>query len=208
MPGPVSVGRGMDARNVHIGVDDRELLQRLMGDEPGARDAFDRIFRLWYERVVRMATAILREQAVAEEVVQDVMLELWRRRQQLDPEGSIQAWLFRSARNRSLNHIRHQKVAREGQVYIDQETTRAPTGPNELVSEEIEVALRDAVASLPPRCQEVFRLSRVDGLKYAEIAERLGISVKAVEAQMTRALRALRERLAQWLPENGSGLGN
>ena len=68
------------------------------------------------------------------------------------------------------------------------------------VSEEIDAALKQAVGALPERCREVFELSRVHGLRYAEIASTLGISVKGVEAQMGRALRELRRRLAPWLP--------
>ena len=72
--------------------------------------------------------------------------------------------------------------------------------PGHLAEEEIEAAVRAAVASLPERCREVFELSRGQGLKYAEIAGAMGISVKTVEAQMGKALRTLRERLAAWLP--------
>jgi RNA polymerase sigma-70 factor (ECF subfamily) len=68
------------------------------------------------------------------------------------------------------------------------------------VASELAAAAAAAVADLPPRCREVFTLSRARGLSYAEIAETLGISVKTVEAQMARALRGLRERLAPWLP--------
>jgi len=73
--------------------------------------------------------------------------------------------------------------------------------PN-LVQEEIDAALAEAMNTLPPRCREVFELSRVHGLRYAEIATTLGLSVKTVEAQMGKALRILRERLAVWLPSS------
>jgi RNA polymerase sigma-70 factor (ECF subfamily) len=72
------------------------------------------------------------------------------------------------------------------------------------VHEELSVAVQAAVQSLPDRCREVFELSRVHGLKYAEIARQLGISVKTVEAQMGKALRTLREKLAGWLPEESN----
>jgi RNA polymerase sigma-70 factor (ECF subfamily) len=78
---------------------------------------------------------------------------------------------------------------------------RAPVDAG-VVEREIDVAVRAAVASLPPRCREVFELSRVRGLKYGEIAQALGVSVKAVEAQMGKALRTLRERLAPFLPSS------
>ncbi len=78
-----------------------------------------------------------------------------------------------------------------------------PAAPAVLVEEEIDIALRAAVSDLPDRCREILELSRVHGLRYAEIASALGISVKTVEAQMGKALRILRERLAPWLPGGG-----
>ena len=69
-----------------------------------------------------------------------------------------------------------------------------------MVEEELAAALKEAMGALPERCREVFELSRVQGLRYAEIAAVLGISIKTVEGQMGRALRILRERLAPWLP--------
>ena len=76
------------------------------------------------------------------------------------------------------------------------------SAPASLVEEEIDAALNEAVNGLPERCREVFELSRVHGLRYAEIAATLGISIKTVEAQMGKALRILRERLAPWLPRD------
>ena len=176
---------------------DRALLDRLnRGDER----AFDEIFRTWYAPLVRAAEALLRERAVAEEVVQEVMLELWRRRERLDPDGSPQAYLFQATRNRALNHLRHLQVQRRSATRLTMQEAREPSAPSQVVAREIDVALRDALDALTPRCREVFELSRVQGLKYSEIAEMLGVSVKAVEAQMGKALRTLRERLAPWLP--------
>jgi len=176
------------------------LLERLRS---GDSTAFDEIFRAWYAPLVRLAEGMLRERAVAEEIVQDVLLELWRRRDRLAPDGSPQAYLFQSTRNRALNHLRHARVKQRTEpMVIGEVAPRTEPGPDaQLVEQEIAVALRAAVDDLPPRCREVFELSRVHGLKYAEIAGTLGVSVKAVEAQMGKALRTLRERLSPWLPK-------
>ena len=176
---------------------DRELLARLRG---GDESAFDAIFRAWYAPLVRMAEGMLRDRAVAEEVVQDVMLELWRRRESLAPDGSPQAYLFQATRNRALNHLRHLRVVERGETNAAAELTMPASADRAVAEGEIERAVREAIATLPPRCREVFELSRLHGLKYAEIAQTLGVSVKAVEAQMGKALRTLRERLAPWLP--------
>ena len=140
--------------------------------------------------------------AVAEEIVQDVMLELWRRREFLADESSPQAYLFQSTRNRSLNHIRHERVERMGEPFAAREQTIDAPAQSYLEEEEIQTALKRAVGLLPDRCREVFELSRIHNLKYAEIAQVLGISVKTVEAQMGKALRVLREELRPWLPES------
>jgi RNA polymerase sigma-19 factor, ECF subfamily len=179
-------------------LDSSDLLDRLRrGDE----SAFDAIFRTWYAPLVRLAERFVGTQAVAEEVVQDVMLEMWRRRELLAEEGSPQAYLFRSTRNRALNHLRHASVERRAAPKVASAPSHDPPAPAQLVEAEIDTAVREAIGALPPRCREVFELSRVEGLKYSEIADTLGISVKTVEAQMGRALRELRVRLAEWLPE-------
>jgi RNA polymerase sigma-70 factor (ECF subfamily) len=177
---------------------DRALLDRL---REGDTAAFDALFRAWYAPLVRLAEGMLRDRAVAEEIVQDVLLELWRRRETLVLDGSPQAYLFQATRNRALNHIRHLRVRQQGEPQVIAEMSRSVAGDTQLIAEEIETALRSAINELPPRCREVFELSRMRGLRYAEIAETLGISVKTVEAQMGKALRTLRERLAPWLPQ-------
>ena len=175
-----------------IGLTDR--LRR--GDEA----AFDAIFRAWYPSLVRASESLVRSRAVAEEVVQEVMLELWKRRESLDPNTSAQAYLFQSTRNRSLNYLRHERVEREAEPQIARSEAVDAPADSLMVEEEMQVALRRAIEGLPERCREVFVLSRTHGLKYSEIAQTLGISVKTVEAQMGKALRVMREELAPWLP--------
>ena len=182
-------------------MDDRELLARLAaGDEA----AYDSIFRAWYAPLVRATHAIVHDRAVAEDLVQDAMLEVWNRRDRLDLEGSAQAYLFRATRNRALNHLRHLRVQQRSAPALAVEESRDASAPSQLSAAELEAAARQAIADLPPRCREVFELSRVHNLRYTEIAESLGISVKAVEANMGRALKSLRERLAPWLPGGDS----
>ena len=177
----------------------RELLERL---RQGDSAAFDEIFRTWYGPLVGTAERMLRDRAVAEELVQDVMLELWRRRETLAADGSAQAYLFQATRNRVLNHLRHLKIEQRSEPEVRGESSSTPHADAAVVEEELDVAVQRAVQSLPDRCREVFELSRVHGLKYAEIARQMGISVKTVEAQMGKALRTLRERLAPWLPDS------
>jgi RNA polymerase sigma-70 factor (ECF subfamily) len=175
---------------------DRGLLTRLRaGDEA----AFDAIFRGRYAVLVGVAERMLRDRAVAEELAQEVLLALWRRRDSVAPDEALGPYLVRAVRNRALNHLRHLHIERRDAVHAAGPTEAEARGAGPVVAEELARALERAVGELPPRCREVFTLSRAGGLSYAEIAERLGISVKTVEAQMGRALRALRVELAPWL---------
>lgn len=179
---------------------DREVLERLRAGDDAV---FDALFRSHYPDLVGFAESFVRERAVAEDVAQEVMLELWRRRQSLVPEVSLRAYLFRATRNRALNHIRHERVAaRVEPELLHTGPSAAPSADRPMVEQELREAVDRAIALLPERCREVFELSRMQGLKYAEIAQVLEISVKTVEAQMGKALRVMREQLAGWLPRN------
>lgn len=178
---------------------ERALQERIRG---GDEAAFDTVFRDNYAHLVRMAESVVRERALAEEIAQDVMLELWRRRESIELEQSFRPYLLRSTRNRALNHVRHQRVVmREATIAAAAaESARAPSAEDEMLGTEMERAVRLAIASLPERAREVFQLSRDQGLKYSEIAVLLDISVKTVEKRMGQALAELRDRLAQWMP--------
>ena len=178
-------------------MDDRQLLEGLRQSDQAA---FDAIFRAHYPHLVAFVERMLRQRAVAEDIAQDVMLELWRRREEILISESLRAYLLRATRNRSLKKLRHAKVAQRAEPQLVGEESVGHRGDAYLVEEEIEVALRSAVTELPPRCREVFELSRVHGMRYAEIAAALGISIKTVESQMGKALALLRDRLAAWLP--------
>jgi RNA polymerase sigma-70 factor (ECF subfamily) len=101
----------------------------------------------------------------------------------------------------TVNHIRHLAIERKAEPELASVDVPDAPAPSMLVGAEIDSALPAAIAALPPRCREVFELSRVGGLRYAEIALALGISVKTVEAQMGKALRVLRGEMAAWLPD-------
>jgi RNA polymerase sigma-70 factor (ECF subfamily) len=180
-------------------VDDRDLLERLRG---GDHAAFEAIFRQWYEPVVRSANRVLHDVGVAEELSQDVFLEFWRRRESLAPDSSVAGYLMQAVRNRALNHLRHLAVQKKSAVYVEALSEPAEHADVALQSNEVEAAIVTAIAALPPRTREVFVMSRERGLRYSEIAEQLGISVKAVEANMSRALRMLRESLAPYMTKD------
>ena len=177
----------------------RALFARLSaGDE----SAFDAIFRTWYAPLVRIATYLLHDPGAAEEVVQDVLLEVWRRRATLAFEQEPRRYLMRATRNRALNHVRHAAVAARAAARDISEEAHAATAPATVQAAELEVAIAQAVATLPDRCRAVFELSRRHHMSYGQIADALDIAPKTVENQMGKALRMLRVALADWLPGN------
>jgi RNA polymerase sigma-70 factor, ECF subfamily len=189
---PTSLESGFPSEDVQ-----RALFARLAaGDEA----AFDTIFRTWYAPLVRVATYLLHDPGIAEEVVQDVLLEVWRRRETLAFEQEPRRYLMRATRNRALNHVRHQQVAARAAARDIPEEAHAATAPAMVAAAELEVAIAQAVATLPDRCRAVFELSRRHSMSYAQIAEALDIAPKTVENQMGKALRMLRVALASWLP--------
>jgi RNA polymerase sigma-70 factor, ECF subfamily len=181
-------------------LDDRDLLDRL---RRGDQAAFDAIFRAYYAQLVFAAREMLRSEAAAEDIVQDIMLVLWRRRESLVVEDSLKGYLYRSTRNRALNALRHEKVKDRSEPGVVASMPPPPSAGRAVEETEIDAAVQAAVNELPERCREVFVLSRVHNLRYSEIASTMGISVKTVEAQMGKALRLLRERLKPWLEQEG-----
>jgi RNA polymerase sigma-70 factor (ECF subfamily) len=183
---------------------ERDLQERIRAGDEGA---FDSVFRAHYPHLVRMAESLVRERALAEEIAQEVMLELWRRRESLKVEQTFRAYLIRSTRNRALNHIRHQRIVARETAFAALESPSSPSAEDEVLGVELERAIRDAIDDLPEKCREVFRLSREHGLRYVEIALALEISVKTVEKRMGQALAELRDRLAAWLPGQAGETG-
>ncbi|HYC50602.1 MAG TPA: RNA polymerase sigma-70 factor [Gemmatimonadaceae bacterium] len=188
----------MGAYTIRPTMDDRPLLQKLRSGDEGAYDA---VFREWYPALVRLAVSLVRDHDAGEEVAQDVMHELWRRRESLEEDMSVRAYLLRSVRNRSLNHLRHRRVRRESEHDVEALYNEPVASDQPVVAQELSEAVQQAFDELPPRCREVFALSRLHGLTYAEIATALAISQKTVEAQVGKALRVMRQRLAAWLPD-------
>ena len=136
----------------------------------------------------------------AKEIAHDVFLNLWGKRETVDSSTSLKSYLFTSVYNRCMNYIRDQrKFNKDDQIFdiIEQEAQEMPH--DHLETQELESRIIEALGSLPTRCKEIFMLSRFEGISYAEIAERLGISVKTVETQMSKALRILRGKLSDYL---------
>ena len=171
----------------------------------GDHAAFEAIFRAHYDGLVRFANRLLLARMEAEEVVQDVLLKVWTKREQLDPGEDLKTYLYRATRNQALNQLRRRRVERLFRRTRPADEPEAPPPPPAGASQEateLAVAIAAAVEALPDRCREVFVLSREHGLTYSAIAATMGISVKTVETQMGRAFRSLRAALGPFRERN------
>jgi RNA polymerase sigma-70 factor, ECF subfamily len=176
---------------------DQLALRIKLGDE----QAFELLYRKFYVRLCAFANKFLNDPEVAQEIVQDVFAKIWEGREEIDPEDSIKSYLFKIAQNLSINNLRRKKVESRyigiyKLVYIEQMEFSAYES---LLAKELEENITKSIAKLPAKCRKIFELSRSEGLKYKEIADTLNISIKTVEAQMSKAFRSLRIELSDYL---------
>lgn len=182
---------------------------RLMKEmEEGDEQAFNRLCTLYYQQLCSFAYGLLYDKEESEEVVNDVLLNLWYRRDTLKVE-SPKAFLLGAVRNACMNNLRSSSrkyrhhfvniTRKENAEFIDAvfTDTREPLGI--LLEKELEEKVMDAVNRLPELCRQVFEMSRFDGLQYTEIAENLGVSVNTVKYHMKKAIRHLSEELGPFV---------
>lgn len=166
----------------------------------GEEWALDNLFRAHYTYLCQAVFRVIGDRSLAEDLVQEVFYELWRKRSSLTINQSLRAYLKRAAVNRTLNYIRDQRLIVDDESAMPFEVASAQIGAlQQLEAEELEVQIESAIRDLPERCRLVFGLSRFEEMSNKEIAAHLDISVKTVENQMTKALRLLREKLSPYI---------
>lgn len=171
----------------------------------GDKNAFRQLYEKYYAGLVIIASRYTGQQSVAEETVQDTFLKLWENHRQIEIRENLSSYLYASVRNGCLNYLKHLLIERKYSagraqqlhkvshfIHISQED-----GSSILIAEEMEKSLRQALAELPPKCREIFILHRQEGMKYSEIAKKLGISQNTVQKQISIALEKLRAKLLQ-----------
>lgn len=164
----------------------------------GDRSAFEALFRQHYKPLCAFALQYVKDTDKAEDLVQDLFFRLWMERERTAVTSSLKAYLFQAVRNRCLNAIKVQSRVRHLDHEVDDRMEEGGRTEDEFAERAARV--NAAIEALPEERRKVFKLSRHEGLKYHQIAERLGISVKTVENQMGKALKTLREELADLMP--------
>lgn len=171
------------------------------GLKAGERSVFDEIFRAYYQELVGFCMRYVSDQDMASEIVQDMFVKIWIKREDLFVTSSLKAYLYRATQNHALNHLNQLKIQDKYTSYIGFQTADGGNSPlDKLQENDLEKEIKRAVLSLPEKRRQVFEMSRHEGLKNKQIAEKLNISVKTVENQMTKALEQLRNILKEYLP--------
>ena len=168
------------------------MLERLRNDD---KTALEELFGMYYTDLTRFALRHVVDSMVAEEIVQDIFIYLWEKRSSLNIETSIEAYLYRSVKNKCINYLKS-KVHQLNKMTVDEEAMKnLGVSADDLESKELAKLIEKILAYLPPQTAMIFTFSRNAGLTYPEIAEKLNISKKVVEYHVSSALRIIRKIL-------------
>jgi RNA polymerase sigma-70 factor (ECF subfamily) len=173
---------------------DKLILEHLKNSNQGV---FEMVFKYYYSGLVVYADQIINDTSLSEDIVQTVFLKLWETRHSLEIR-SFRAYFIQCVKNKCIDHIRYQEVKNRYKIQnID--FSQVELLEDMWTKNELEDLIHQAIDKLPPRCREIFLMSRMDNLKIGEIAGKLQLSGRTVETQITKALKVLRVELAEYL---------
>lgn len=157
---------------------------------------YENLFRELFKPLCSFAYKYIGDFEESRNLVHEVFIIVWEKYESLPADTNFKSYLFTAVRNRSLNYLRdnkrHMSIDKVAEDNFSEQNTS-------IEATELEKEISGAIQSLPEKCRQIFEMNRLDGLKYAEIADKLGLSVKTVEAQMSKALAVMRERLKEFL---------
>lgn len=175
---------------------DQDWIQQIKQDD---EQAMDKIFRAYYTFICRAVYRVVPDSVLTEDIAQEVLLEIWRKRHSLNIKSSLKAYLRRSAINKALNYIRDNKVKLEDEEKMPVLESKMSGAQQQLEANDLQALINKTIDELPERCRMVFVLSRFEDMTYREIGEHMNISIKTVENQMSKALKYLTASLSPYL---------
>lgn len=161
---------------------------------------FEQLFKKHFKGMHSYAMTLVKDDMVAEEIVQNIFCKLWEKEEQIEIRESAAGYLYRSVYNEGLNYLKHLKVREAYHSYAMEQDRAVNNTASRVEMKELEARLQKALNELPEKCRTIFQMSRFEELRYQEIADRLDLPVKTVENQMGKALKLLRVKLADFLP--------
>ncbi|MCL4483663.1 MAG: RNA polymerase sigma-70 factor [Bacteroidetes bacterium] len=181
-----------------------ELFDQVKTDD---QKAFELLFSIYFARLNDFAKHVVKDNIISQDIVLEVFLKVWENRSKIE-SLNLEAFLFHLVRNRCIDYIKHLKVENHRMYEIEistkyEELYRIDFIGNEpyvLIEQELNNKIEKTIQGLPGRCREVFILSRMDGLKNKEIAEKLGINIKNVERHLNRAMQSFLKVFSEDLP--------
>ncbi|MGN6435836.1 MAG: RNA polymerase sigma factor [Agriterribacter sp.] len=178
----------------NLAYNEKELLLRMASDDG---EALAIIYREFWQPLFLRSYNVLKDKAACEDIVQEIFLNLWEKRHTIEITSSLEAWLHTSARYQVYHFIRKGKASVAIVEKLEEKFGALTTPETDLAQKELIQRVNDVVNQLPERCQEIYRLSREAQLSHKEIAARLNISTKTVEAQLSIALRRIRGSIGE-----------
>ena len=172
--------------------------------------SFRQLFNYYYEKLFRVAFHFVKSDYIAEEVISELFINLWKKRNDLVDIRNIDTFLYYSTKNKSIDYLRKIKRSKVVPIELAGEKSSAGTDPEAImIEDEFRSKVNASILSLPPKCQLIYRMVKEDGLKYSEVADLLEISIKTVEFHMGNALKKLRKDLSEYISakqeKNGFG---
>jgi RNA polymerase sigma-70 factor, ECF subfamily len=161
----------------------------------GSLEAFDLCFQRFYAPLTAFARSRTGVKEIAEEIVQNIFVQLWTGRESLKSKTDLKSYLFLAVKNDCYDFARHRKVEQKYLDYLKENQEEGIEFFDSLVDEDFQKLINDAYNSLPEQCRNIFYMSRLEDMTYKEIAEKLNISVKTVENQIGKALKIVRQLL-------------
>ena len=169
----------------------------------GVIDGFDAFYKRWYHGAIRFALEYIRDESEAENIVQEVFVNIFERRKALSKDINLTFYLFSAIKNRCINYLgnrlrkRSVKFSGNEAAIMDRLSLNAleELDVNSAWEESFDRRLSEALETLPPRCRQIFVMSKIEGKKQVDIARQLGLSINTIESQMKIAYQKLREEL-------------
>jgi RNA polymerase sigma-70 factor, ECF subfamily len=174
----------------------------------GNEQAFSTLYKTYYQRIYHFTWTYIKDEFIAANLVHDAFLTLWENHGKLEKESNLPAYLLTVVKNKALNHLSRQSLKIKIEQSIQHQALREielrisglnACNPHELFSKDVEKIIKSTIESLPDQCRHVFNMSRFSGMANQEISSELGISLKAVEYHITKALKFLRQNLKDYL---------